>query len=352
LPSGWIDYDADSDGQTIEVDIPSLLAGGSGTITVDYLAAPNLPDVPQFGTIEGDEFRFVFVNGYSIEGSTDPASADPLVGHVIYVYNPDGSSWGTIPYEGTKNDMWFDPPEIVLPYPDGELVDDPAFLMHLSCSDRFIDGWGETDGPAEGIDVNWQIASYVINRFNLGQGDLAYKTCGDTPVKFTVDNTATVDWLDSEGEHSASDTATVEIVDPSLVFPEEDAVEFKNRDVYFKFVSLNPEDMVITQIEVTWPVDQNGDLTNLMLGKSTIWSGSLPGATAIVCDANPCASGDEPDAVFTGDERDRTLEALEKEKLRFTFENKPVADPALYPYTFVVTFADGTDVSISTPTTP
>ena len=52
---------------------------------------------------------------------------------------------------------------------------------------------------------------------------------------------------------------------------------------------------------------------------------------------------------FTGTEADRVLEALQKEKLRFSFENRPVADPGIASYTFVVTFADGTDVSIKTP---
>ena len=53
-------------------------------------------------------------------------------------------------------------------------------------------------------------------------------------------------------------------------------------------------------------------------------------------------------ADFTGPESNRVLEALQKEKLRFRFENKPVADPDLVEYTFVVTFGDGSDLSITT----
>jgi hypothetical protein len=157
-----------------------------------------------------------------------------------------------------------------------------------------------------------------------------------------VPNTATASGTDSfePNPETVSDDATVEIVDPSLVFPEDDAVDFKNRDVWFKFVSKNPEDMLITQIEISWPNDVNGALTRIQLGDYTIWTGNEAGPTAIIFEID-----------FTGSESDRILEAFQKEKLRFTFENRPVADPDDVEYTFVVTFADGTDVSITTPTT-
>jgi hypothetical protein len=83
--------------------------------------------------------------------------------------------------------------------------------------------------------------------------------------------------------------------------------------------------------------DVNGTLTQIMLGKNTFWTGSEAGPTATVLEAD-----------FVGRESDRILEALQSEKLRFTFENRPVADPALVEYTFVVTFSDGSDVSITT----
>jgi hypothetical protein len=131
------------------------------------------------------------------------------------------------------------------------------------------------------------------------------------------------------------------------VFPEDDAVDYKNRDVYFKFVSKNPEDMVIVGIEISWPIEPNGALTRIQLGKNTLWSGNEAGG-------DPNNTG-KVKAVFeeadlTGSEADRTLEALQKEKLRFSFENRPVADPGEVEYTFVVIFADGTDVSIKTAT--
>ncbi|HSF87411.1 MAG TPA: hypothetical protein VLG28_17365 [Acidimicrobiia bacterium] len=53
------------------VQIP---AGESVTITVDYLVAPFLEEDPLFGGTDGDEFRFVFVNGSILEGSTASTS--------------------------------------------------------------------------------------------------------------------------------------------------------------------------------------------------------------------------------------------------------------------------------------
>jgi uncharacterized repeat protein (TIGR01451 family) len=321
-----------STGQEIDCTV-QIPAGSSVEITVSYIAAPAVPDNdpifdPELGVTEGgDEFRIIFVNGSVLEGST--------AGGPIYLDGDDITEDVLIIEELGRNDILFDPPADYLE----PGVDDPAFLMHLSCSDRFIGGWGESDGPAQGIDVNWQIASYSISRYNQNG---FIKACGDTPVRFNVPNAGTAVGWDSFGPDDStnvtSDEVSVEIVDPSLVFPEFDAVDSKNRDVYFKFVSENPEDMLITQIEIAWPNDVNGALTRIMLGKGTIWTGSEAGPMAIIYEAG-----------FTGRESDRVLEALQKEKLRFTFENRPVADPDLVEYTFVVTFADGTDVSITTP---
>jgi hypothetical protein len=111
----------------------------------------------------------------------------------------------------------------------------------------------------------------------------------------------------------------------------------KNCDVFFKLTSSNADDMPISQIELTWPRDVNGALTQIQLGKNRLWVGSESGPSVIILENE-----------LTGNESRRTLEALQKEKLRFTFENRPVADPDALEYTFVVTFADGTDASITT----
>ena len=195
--------DTDGDAQTVEceVDVP---ASGSATVTVTYIAAPPLPQTAQFGAQHGDEFRFVFVNGYVLEGSTD---RDHNGGFVTLIA-PDGSDT-QVPFSGGRNDIVFDPPADT-PVPG---VDDPAFLMHLSCSDPFTGGWGETDGPAEGVDVNWQIASFTINRYNPARG--FFKTCGGAPNPFVAPNTASATGVDSSGEQTVSDDASVEITAPA-----------------------------------------------------------------------------------------------------------------------------------------
>jgi uncharacterized repeat protein (TIGR01451 family) len=333
VTSGTGDCTASS-GQEVNctVQIPDE---SSVTITVTYTAAPAVPPGdPIFGTTAGDEFRFIFVNGSILEGSTD--------GGPVYLNGVDITDDVSLIAGLTRNDILFNPP-LGTPIPG---VDDPAFLMHLSCSDRFIGGWGESDGPMEGVDVNWQIASYSISRYNQNG---FIKACGDTPVPFEVPNQGSAIGTDSFGPDSStnvtSNTATVTIMDPSLVFPENDAVDFKNRDVYFKLVSKNPEDMLITQVEVSWPWTTNGNLTTVALGKNTIWTGNAAGTL----DPNNLANNKLVITAFTGQQSSRILQALQKEKLRFTFAKRPVADPDRVEYTFIVTFADGTDVSITTP---
>ena len=48
------------------------------TLTAEYEAAPflNTKAPSQFETQEGDDFKFVFVNGYILEASSDPNSID------------------------------------------------------------------------------------------------------------------------------------------------------------------------------------------------------------------------------------------------------------------------------------
>lgn len=315
--------DTDRNAQTVEceVDVPEA---ASVTITVTYIAAPALPQTPQFNTQKGNEFRFVFVNGYTLIGSTD---ADHN-GGVVTLMAPDGTKT-QIPFVGGKNDIVFDPPADN-PMPG---VDDAAFRMHLSCSDPFTDGWGEKDGPVAGVDVNWQIANFSINRYNSARG--FFKTCGGTPNPFQVPNTGTATGQDSFGKETVSDDASVQITAPSGVSLGE--VSFKNRDVFFRLNNVSSKDVLITQIEITWPEDVNGALTRIQLGQSTIWTGSETGPTAIFMEAD-----------FTGQQSNRLLQALQSEKLRFTFANRPVADPATTPYTFVVTFGDETDMLLTT----
>ncbi|WP_297798673.1 hypothetical protein [uncultured Eudoraea sp.] len=196
LPMMSIGDCTDSAGNNIDCTL-QIPAGGSETITVEYLTAPFFDGgVSPYGTGFGDDFYFVFLNGYILEGSTDN-------GPVKLTY-PNGTQVDitndvTIVTSLTRNDIIFDPPG-----------DDPAFELHLSCSDPFTDGWGQSGGPVQGVDNNWQIAFFTIARYNP-QGFL--KSCGNVVNNFDVPNTATAMGDDSFGTQTVSDDATVQSTD-------------------------------------------------------------------------------------------------------------------------------------------
>jgi hypothetical protein len=123
-----------------DVDIP---AGESVLITASYLAAPFLSGDQVYGDGLGDgaEFQFIFDNGNVLEGNAlGPVYLDRALQDL------SGQSL-------TKNDFFFYPP-------GGE----SAFLLHLSCSDPFTDGWGQSDGPYEGINSQEWGCRLLLNR--------------------------------------------------------------------------------------------------------------------------------------------------------------------------------------------
>ena len=81
-----------SSGQNVDctVDVP---AGESVTVTVAYVAPSflPLPEGPLFGASGGSEFRFVFMNGYVLEGAAEAA---------VTLYNESGAAVAT--YTGDK----------------------------------------------------------------------------------------------------------------------------------------------------------------------------------------------------------------------------------------------------------
>ncbi len=111
---------------------------------------------------KGHGYSFTFVNGITINGTNDS--------NTVFVAGAGGRS-----------------------------ADNPTGMdMHVSCSDKFPGGWGEKDGPEQGVDTAWQVASFTINKYKNGRVD---KTCGDTfaqvdtevsdndPVNYIADNT-------------------------------------------------------------------------------------------------------------------------------------------------------------------
>ncbi len=281
------------------VDIP---AGESVTITVTYTAAPFLDAVPDFGTQAGDEFRFMFVNGSILEGSTD--------GGPVYL---DGEPADvTIITSLTRNDLIFDPPG-----------SDPAFELHLSCSDPFTGGWGQSAGPVEGVDTNWQIAFFSIARWN---GQRFLKSCGNVTTPFEIPNTATATGTDSFETQTVSDSDSVTI-GPGITL---DRLQTLGKRLTVRLTNLTGEEKEIVEVFAEWP-NSNGNLTKVWLTQGTtswtVWSGNA-GSPSVTLGPGPGWSGA---TLLTG-------EGI----LRFDFKNKVAASG----YTIRVLFGDGTFLDI------
>jgi uncharacterized repeat protein (TIGR01451 family) len=294
-----------SAGQQVDCTV-QIPAGESVLITVDYVTAPFLSEDSPYGTVSGDDFRFVFVNGSVLEGSTD--------GGPVYLDGVDITADVTIVVGLTKNDIVFDPPG-----------SDPAFELHLSCSDPFTGGWGQSGGPIEGINTNWQIAFFTIARYQ--NGDFR-KTCGNVVNPFDVPNTATAQGEDSSGTETVSDDATLTITAGIKL----DRLQTNGKRLTVRLTNFTGEDKEIADVTIMWP-DSNGSLTKVWLtyGRTNdiVWDGTAAPPSALLDAADPHWFGGTL----------LTSEAI----LRFDFKNK-VADSE---YTIRLNFMDGTFLDIN-----
>ncbi|MBJ7879229.1 DUF7507 domain-containing protein, partial [Gelidibacter salicanalis] len=307
ITSGSGDCSASAD-QDVDctVQIPT---GESATITVEYLTAPFFDDSSSpYGTVTGDDFYFVFVNGSVLEGSTD--------GGPVYLDGVDITTDVTIITSLTKNDIVFDPPG-----------SDPAFELHLSCSDPFTGGWGQSGGPIKDVDTNWQIAFFRVSRYN-SKGFL--KSCGNVVNDFDISNTAYAMGEDSFETQNISDDAIVTI-GPGITL---DRLQIKGKRVTARLNNLTGADKIIEDISVIWP-SNNGNMTTIRLSanntSTTIWEGNANPVDANLNASNPGWNGG---TIQTG-------EAI----LRFDFKNKITATG----YTIRVNFTDGTFLDINVP---
>jgi len=288
------------------VQIPT---GESVTVTVDYLTAPFFDgSSTPYGTGIGDDFYFVFVNGSVLEGSTD--------GGPVYLDGVDITTDVTIVTSLTRNDIVFDPPG-----------DDSAFELHLSCSDPFTGGWGQSGGPIQGVDTNWQIAYFSVGRYSP-QGFL--KSCGNVTNSFDIVNTADTTGEDSFGTETATDDATVTI-GPGITL---DRLQTNGKRLTARLNNLTGDDKEIDEVTAEWPTS-NGNLTKVWLTfggtNDILWQGSENAPVALL---DPSVDGWIGGTLLTG-------EAI----LRFDFKNK-VANVG---YTIRVHFTDGTWLDINVP---
>ncbi len=322
--SGNVDCSASS-GQNVNCTV-QVPAGGLETITVEYMTAPFLDNDSPYDPLltGGDDFYFKFVNGSILEGTT---RGD---GEVYFTDNrPEGDGIRRditlevdIVNSLTRNEITFDPPGSDLP-----------FTMHLSCSDPFTGGWGQSAGPVEGVDVDWQIAYFTIARFN-NNGYI--KSCGNVVNPFDVDNTAFATGSDTvDGTETVDDEATVTI-GPGIII---DRLQTKGKRLTVRLTNYTGEEKEIEDISIRWP-ESNGDLTKVWLTygstSDVIWQGNLAHIPGALDHDNPDL--DSNDSGWNGG----TLFAGEA-ILRFDFANK--VDNS--GYVIRVLFTDGTWLDIS-----
>ena len=76
----------------------------------------------------------------------------------------------------TRIDGSADKNEVFLPDAGGMSATNPTGMtVHVSCSDEFPGGWGEKDGPQQGIDTEWRIQRFWIREVKDGE---IKKSCG------------------------------------------------------------------------------------------------------------------------------------------------------------------------------
>lgn len=72
--------------------------------------------------------------------------------------------------------------EVFLSNAGGTSIDNPTGMtVHVSCSDPFTGGWGQKDGPVQGVDTEWHIQAFFIREVKDGQ---IKKSCG-SPIPDT-----------------------------------------------------------------------------------------------------------------------------------------------------------------------
>ncbi len=314
------------------VDIP---AGETVVITVEYIVAPFLNnEMPIYGdpTSDGSEFRFVFDNGSILEGN----ALGP-----VYL---DGDEITALGAAGlTKNDYLFDP--------DGPGGED-AFLLHLSCSDPFTGGWGQSGGPDEFLNPDWQIDYFSIARYK--QGGQFFRNCGNVVGLFDVDNSATaagVDWTPDDCPDGECDVVS----DDAMLTVKEgirlDHYQRKAKHASVDLTNFTGDPKIVRFLEVMWPT-VNGSLRQITLDGVVIWQGDAAGAAGPpgtrtvtigdLYDGDPVPADYDP-TPWVADVTARTLEPFVTERLAFHFTEKSSGEAE---YEIRLNFNEGTFLDI------
>jgi uncharacterized repeat protein (TIGR01451 family) len=222
--------------QNVACSVASLAPGVSVTIEVTFVAAPLADDlVPDTGQTSGSNYVFYFENGYVLYGSTGDGTAtlvDPDGNEV-----PDGE-WSV---EGRNQDIFLNTP--VGGGPDG------GFQLHLSCSEVFLDGWGDS-GPIEGEDDGWRILAYEVLRFNVNG---LFKDCGQIFAPFEVPNEAEAFATPAGGDlapNPITDSDTLTIINIAPIEASRERV--RKGDVEIQYFNTSYEPVEIDIIRIEW----------------------------------------------------------------------------------------------------
>ncbi|MDH3647762.1 MAG: hypothetical protein OER80_13420, partial [Gammaproteobacteria bacterium] len=328
------------------VDVP---VGEPVDIIVTYLAAPFLgspgdtqiyADPPN----DGAEFRFVFANGYILQGNTlGPA----------YLTDPNGDTV-ELDLSGqtlTKNEFFFIPTN-----------GDPGFVLHLSCSDSYDSGYSDTGaGPDEILDADWKIDYFSIARYK--RGGQFFRNCGNVIENFDVENQAEADGTDSNSPLDSDELVTSNVETVTIKQGIElDKFQNKAKHAAVHMTNFTNEDKEIAYIGIEWP-GSNGNLRQITIDGAVVWTGSFPGVVVpggrneakIFGDLDLLAADPDicllpPDVCDTTRgwnvvPTDWVLEADLTERIAFHFRKKSAAGN----YAIRLQFTDGSFLSLTIP---
>ena len=222
--------DPDDNPQTVTCSVGTLAPGDSVEIVVTYKALPLVDDlVPDTGQISGANYVFYFATGYVLYGSTGDGTATLI--------DPDGNVT-VADVEGRNQDIYFNAP-----------VGGDGFELHLSCSEVFIDGYGDA-GPTLEDDPEWEILAYQVYRFN-SQG--FFKDCGQIFAPFQVDNLAQAEATPAGGTLIPNPITAEDSVEIINIAPIEISRNRVRRgDVEVQYFNTSQDEITLDIIRVEW----------------------------------------------------------------------------------------------------
>lgn len=114
-----------------------------------------------------------------------------------------------------------------------------------------------------------------------------------------------------------------------------DSIGFGSKELKIKLENLGSNDVVLTDVVVSWPVATNGGLVEIKNGGDSIFKPS----NAVSASPLTVASGD-----WTADAKKRTIKHGDTREFKFKFQNDVIQSLSNYTVTFA--FDNGTTVDV------